>query len=219
MDSIETGDTGVIEKLGFDAERFERAVDTDGDAVLWLEEMLQTGISGAQKGILEAAIDFPEAEFHSLLVKENGLKLENAAQLEKIVVKELNGKFPGANYDYEKAKADPVLNMFLARLYLGLLRNNYIERGPYSSWPEKDKVGLTLFMYNMGPSATGRLFRKFGGTNLSKFMASVEKHYLAYRGEKTDPVFRDVKYPSYSKLKISTEYVKFIQELGSKLES
>lgn len=125
-------------------------------------------------------------------------------QLEPIAIREIQRQNPGLNHKAEEVRRSPELSLKYARLYLDQLYG-LAQNAPFSSLPEGEKRDLSHAMYNMGPTATQKLWTEWSCRSIDDFEARLREE--AAKGSPSDPYWPGSSYPTRSKLKITADYI------------
>lgn len=163
----------------YEYEAHERAANVLIDQ--WAQEAQESN-NELQKQILLAAQTYPELDVLAVAVKESHLndKAENGGymQLTATTLNDLRRLIPAAQVNNGKAVDSPEYNMAYGKLYMAVLRVNYVDaqKSRYGALDEANRRRLVRIMYNMGPTSVGAMWEKFKCHNVDDLVKSMEDH-------------------------------------------
>ena len=137
-----------------------------------LKKRLQNSkLNADQKAVLEGALALPEPELMAVAIKESRLnpKAKNGGyfQLTNSAVQDLNRIFGANQFSLDLNAED---NIEAGLIYMALLRHEYIAPHDLAQkMSVEDQRLLAHFFYNMGPTASKKIWEETSATNLASF--------------------------------------------------
>lgn len=192
-----------------------------------------TKLNSSQRAILEEALALPEPELMAVAIKESRLdpnaKNGGYFQLTTSAVKDLNRIFGANQFSLDLNAED---NIEAGLIYLALLRHEYIAPHDLAQkMSVEDQRLLAHFFYNMGPTASKKIWEETSATDLASFedevvellgnkMSLLNKLGLDFVGPSSEETVTDPNYHvEYEQSGAEEMYLESLKEKDEDLET